>query len=310
MRWKYKNLNPSTPTIRGLPKIHKTESPIRPVINWQNARGYKLAKLLTKLLSLHIPLPYAFNVKNSVQVMNDLLDIPFTPNLSFVSFDIENMYSNVPTDDLLVIIKFMCSKQNQANKLIEELYNMTHTILKQNYFKSQNNFYVQKTGLAMGAPSSSIFSEIYLQHAEHTVISDILIQNNILGYFGYVDDILIAYNASVTDIYKDFDSFNTSLPKMKFTMENETDNQINFFDITITKGTENLAFNIYRKPTTTYIIIPRESCHPQEQKHAAIRFLNNRMNTYYFSDSNKQVENNTIEHILCNNNYETCLKTA
>jgi hypothetical protein len=40
-KWKYINLNPSTPTIRGLLKIHKNNSPIRPVINWRNAPVYK-----------------------------------------------------------------------------------------------------------------------------------------------------------------------------------------------------------------------------------------------------------------------------
>jgi len=47
-KWKYINLNPSTPTIRGLVKIHKEESPIRPTINWKNAAAYKLAKALVK----------------------------------------------------------------------------------------------------------------------------------------------------------------------------------------------------------------------------------------------------------------------
>jgi hypothetical protein len=81
-----------------------------------------------------------------------------------------------------------------------------------------------------------------------------------------------------------------------------------FFDITITKGNGNLSFNIYRKPTTTDIFIPDESCHPQEQTHAAIRFLTNRLNTYLLSDPNKQTENNIIEHILHNNNYKISIK--
>lgn len=62
-KWKYANLNPSAPTMRGLLKIHKINSPIRPVINWQNAPAYKLAKLLYNLLQFHIPLPSNFNTK-------------------------------------------------------------------------------------------------------------------------------------------------------------------------------------------------------------------------------------------------------
>jgi len=47
-RWKVINLNPTSPSIRGLIKIHKTEAPIRPVVNWKNAPAYKLARTLAK----------------------------------------------------------------------------------------------------------------------------------------------------------------------------------------------------------------------------------------------------------------------
>jgi hypothetical protein len=43
-KWKYINLNPSPPIIRGLIKVHKADSPIRPVMNWRNAPAYKLEK--------------------------------------------------------------------------------------------------------------------------------------------------------------------------------------------------------------------------------------------------------------------------
>ena len=76
---------------------------------------------------------------------------------------------------------------------------MTRAILKQNYFKFQNSFYVQNTGLAMESPTSSILSEIYLLYVEHTAIYEVLIRYNILGYFRCDDDILIAYNNSITD---------------------------------------------------------------------------------------------------------------
>jgi hypothetical protein len=83
-------------------KIHNVDSPIRPAVNWQNAPAYKLVKMLAKKLQIYLPLPYAFNVNHSVQL--GLLEIPFYPNLQFVSFDITNMYSNVPTNDLINII--------------------------------------------------------------------------------------------------------------------------------------------------------------------------------------------------------------
>jgi lauroyl/myristoyl acyltransferase len=42
------NLNPSLPTIKGLIKVHKLGSPIRPIVNWCNAPAYKVAKYFIK----------------------------------------------------------------------------------------------------------------------------------------------------------------------------------------------------------------------------------------------------------------------
>jgi len=52
----------------------------------------------------------------------------------------------------------------------------------------------------MGAPSSSILSEFYLQCLENSRIYDLLRTHNNTGYFCYVDDILIVYNKSTTNI--------------------------------------------------------------------------------------------------------------
>jgi len=54
--------------------------------------------MLSKKLKILISLAYTSNVKNTVQPINDLLEIPYDPNLKFPSFDITNMYCNVPTN--------------------------------------------------------------------------------------------------------------------------------------------------------------------------------------------------------------------
>ena len=41
------------------------------------------------------------------------------------------------------------------------------TISEQNYFTYNNNILIQKEGLAMGAPSSGLIAEFFLQHIEH-----------------------------------------------------------------------------------------------------------------------------------------------
>ena len=128
----------------------------------------------------------------------------------------------------------------------------------------------------MGAPTSSVFSKIYLQFLEKTKIFNILIKNQVIGYFWYVDDILIVYNGKNTDIHKVLELFNNVSRTLSFTIEEEKDNSINFLDISIYKS-HTICFNIYRKPTATDIIIPKNSNHPPEHKMSAIRYLANQL---------------------------------
>jgi hypothetical protein len=122
--------------------------------------------------------------------------------------------------------------------------------------------YTQNEGLAMGAPTSSLFSKIYLQFIEVTKIIHILLQHHIVGYFHYIDDVLIAYKQNLTDIHDVLACFDNKMPSMKFNIEEETNNKINFLDITITKNENRVSFSIYRKSTTTGTIIPNNSRYP------------------------------------------------
>jgi len=171
----------------------------------------------------------------------------------------------------------MYVKHGISEKLKQELEKISHTIIKKNYFPFQNTLYIQEEGLMMGAPTLSIFSEIYLQHIENTDILDILVKYLIVGYFQYVDDIIVQ-NKTTTNIFEVFNIFNNLTPTMKFTIEEEIDND-NILDITTLKEAENLSFDIYRKPTKTDTIIPNDSCHPLEHKLAALSYLANRMET-------------------------------
>ena len=141
-------------------------NPIQLIVNWTNAPAYKLAKKLMKDLQKHIPLPYAFNVKNIIHLMKDLTNIPYDNNIKLASFDITNMYTNIPTNDLPNIIHYLQSINYVNPSTQTEILHVCSTILNQNYFQFEDSFFIQNTGLAMGAPTSSILSEIYLQFLE------------------------------------------------------------------------------------------------------------------------------------------------
>jgi hypothetical protein len=157
----------------------------------------------------------------------------------------------------------MCNQNNINKKLKHEIRKLSQVLIKQNYFQYQDIQYIQEEVLAMGMPTSSIFSEIYLQYSKNKKILYILLKSHIIGYFHYVDDILIIYKNETTNIHDVLTIFNNITPTTKFTMEEENDNTIYFLNITISKEDKNILFNIYiyiyiyiyRKMSTTDTII-------------------------------------------------------
>jgi hypothetical protein len=155
-------------------------------------------------------------------------------------------------------------------------------------------------------PQPPPFSQkFYFQYQENSRIYDLLRNHNIAGYFRYVDDILIVYNESTTNIEDLFQCFNNLTPKLKFTLQKEVEQKINFLHLTIQREHNNFSIDIYRKLTFTDIIIPSNSCHPEEHKITAVRYLYNRLDAYHLPPDRRQKEENMIQQILLNNGYST-----
>jgi len=156
----------------------------------------------------------------------------------------------------------------------------------------------------MGAPSSGLIAELFIQNLEDTHLTQIS-NKHITAYFRYADDILIIYDSRHSDIKNIQDDFNTLHPNMTFTAETETNNQINFLDITIHKTPTKWTTSIYRKPTFTDSIIPYTSNHPPQHKHTSIRYLYNRINTYHLRHNEYKEELDTIRDIMTNHGFPT-----
>jgi hypothetical protein len=187
--------------------------------------GYKLGKYLNTLLNNALILPYIYNVQKSHNLTQLLQHIEIDENTKLCSFDIENMYTNIPTLELKNIIKNIIDQNhNMSNAENDKLLNLLNLILEQNYFQFKNQLYKQNDRLAMGAPTSAILAETFIQYLEHTIIYQILRKHQIIDYYRYVDDILIIYNVQHTNT---LDKFNNIHQKIKFTMEQETLNKIN-----------------------------------------------------------------------------------
>ena len=271
-------MNPSAPTIKGLIKLYKPEQPIRPVVNWRSVPAYKLAKLFTQKVGHLAPLPNAFNIENSKDLIHKLNHAPILPYVHLASLDITNLYTNNPVAETQTIFANILKQNLVDPQMQQELMKWYETITKQNYFSYNNNILVQKEALAMGVPSSSLIAEIFLQYTEHQHMAQLSTKHRIINYFCYVD-ILIRFDPNHSSIQAIPADFNTLHPKLQFTAQVEKDNTINYLDVSIHRTPSGWKTAIYRKPTFTDTIIPYTSNHPPQHKYAAVRFLYNRLHT-------------------------------
>ena len=64
------------------------------------------------------------------------------------------MCSNVPKKEMITALEKLCEVNNLEEKTKQDILKITRAIVE------QDTIYVQNEGLAMGAPTSSVFSEI------------------------------------------------------------------------------------------------------------------------------------------------------
>ena len=108
-KWKYINMNPTAPTIKGLIKLHKPKQLIWPVVNWRGAPAYssqlarctgiKTSQTIHPKNQTPAPLPNTYNLENTTDLITKLKNTPILPQFTLASLDITNLYTNIPVTE-------------------------------------------------------------------------------------------------------------------------------------------------------------------------------------------------------------------
>ena len=93
------------PNLKVQLKLHKTDIPIRLVIKNRTAPAYKIAKHLTRILGQHITLHNHYTVTKSVNLAHDVTKLEIHEHHRLITFDIKDLYVNIPITETLNIIK-------------------------------------------------------------------------------------------------------------------------------------------------------------------------------------------------------------
>ncbi len=179
-------------------------------------------------------------------------------------------------------------------------------VLEQNFCQFDHEFFAQPSGLSMGNNLSPLLSEIFMSNLESEIFNSHF-AGNLLYWGRYVDDVGAIFNGD-EDTFNSFVAFINGLhPNIIFTHELEENNILNFLDLSIKRTPNKFEYSIYRKNTTTDMVIPFDSNSPLIHKKAAFHSFLHRCFSIPMNQSNFERELSIIKHIALNNGYPTTM---
>ena len=172
---------PAPPTLNALLKLHKPNNPIRPVVNNTKAPTHKTARRLNTILSKHLHLENHYNTINSSTLANELVNLKINNHHRLLTFDIKDLYVNIPIQETLDITEAQLNAHNDQ-KTTYQIVTLLNTILRQNYFSFHGQINQPNKGVTMGSPISGTMAEIFLQKLENSIIKH-LTDTRILSFY-------------------------------------------------------------------------------------------------------------------------------
>ena len=244
------------------------------------------------------------SLKNSAEMVKTLKDCQLDETDILISFDVTALFTSVPVDKSLDIIK---GRLEEDNKLRErttltamQVTDLLSVCLKTTYFQYDNTIYTQIEGAAMGSPVSPIVANLFMEWFETHAINTF--QYNITIWRRYVDDTIVALCDSLVEDFTNH--INSIHPAIKFTREEEENMSIAMLDAKIRRNiTGKLQFTVYRKPTHTDQYLQFTSNQPLQHKLGVIRTLHHRCNMICSTEEDKLNEINHLKKVLSISGY-------
>ena len=219
-----------------------------------------------------------------------------------ISFDVVSLFTSIPLDTAKQITNDLltndCSWQTKTALHKDDILDLLDLYLHTE-FSFQNNYYRQISGTPMGSPLSSFLAEAVMQDLEKRSVTN---NTNIRTWDRYVDDVLATVKKDKTEDI--LHTINNTTSNIKFTKEEEQNNQLAFLDILLTRTEDGtIQTQVYRKKTHTDQILNYNSNHPTQHKISCIRTLFNRINTHCNADHAKTEERKFLYSTFTKNNY-------
>ena len=143
------------PKFYGLPKVHKENTPLRPIVSSIGSVSYGISKELARIIK---PLVGSteHQVNNSKEFIEEIKKIKLEEGECITSYDVSALFTSVPIPSALDIINNKLLQDtdlhNRTNMTTHNIIELLDFCLNNTYFTFQGVFYQQTMGAAMGSP--------------------------------------------------------------------------------------------------------------------------------------------------------------
>ena len=162
----YNQIRPTaavTPTVYGLPKVHKDNVPLRSILFSIGILTYQCASWLSK--SLKELRRHPSTEKDTFHFIKMIADHELGCNHITCSFDVKNLFTNIPVDFTvnLIVDKVFADKKSKFHGLNRmELRKMLNWTCTNIVLQFNEKYYTQVDGVAIGSPIAPLMADVFM----------------------------------------------------------------------------------------------------------------------------------------------------
>ena len=291
------------PRLYGLPKVHKPDVPLRPIVSFVSSPTYALSKFLASLLSPIVGLSDS-HVRNSQQFAQFITTQNVSDSEVLVSFDVVSLFTRVPTSRAIQVTRDRLmndpSLPDRTSLTVDDICSLLQLCLEATYLAFEGKVYRQIHGTAMGSPVSVVVANLVMEDVEQEALSTFHTPPRF--WRRYVDDTCTALPSNLVDSFHDH--LNSINPCIQFTIERESNGQLPFLDILLNREEDgSISTSVYRKATHTDQYLSFHSHHPAAHKRAVVRTLMCRAEALSSSGVSRAQEEKLVSQALQGNGY-------
>ncbi|XP_077979286.1 uncharacterized protein LOC144434652 [Glandiceps talaboti] len=192
-----------------------------------------------------------------IEQINKSAPLPYT---HIIALDVVALYPNIDIQEgILALQEALNTSSTYDHKDIQNILQLAHFVLDNNYFQFNSEFFKQISGTAMGTPFAVSYANIYMSWWMRKFYYTTPNCPEIT--YRFIDDIAALSTQDETTTQTFIDYLNTCHPKIKFTAE-ISDTSTPFLDVKIYLQNHRLETDLYSKPSASHRYLPPTSCHP------------------------------------------------